>query len=246
MAGESWMTHSVHTKGFDSFDVSSYHEGGTEMIAALRAGGCEVTYMPSHIAADAFPFERAAIDAFDVVILSDIGTNTLLMPDRTFARSQPSPNRLELIRDFVEGGGGFLMVGGYLTFQGIQAKANYKNSPVEAVMPVILEAGDDRREQPAGVGVDIVDPAHPIVAGLTDWPHFLGYNRAALRPDAHLVASCCGDPFIAVREVGKGRSAIFASDCGPHWGPPAFVDWAGYGPLWNNIAAWLAGPDAAA
>ncbi len=30
-AGESWMTHSVHTKGFDSFDMASYHEGGTEM-----------------------------------------------------------------------------------------------------------------------------------------------------------------------------------------------------------------------
>ena len=44
------MTHSVHAKGFDSFDISSYHEGGTEMIAALRAGGAEVTYQPSHIA----------------------------------------------------------------------------------------------------------------------------------------------------------------------------------------------------
>ena len=54
-AGESWMTHSVHTKGFDSFDMSSYHEGGTEMIAALRAGGVEVAYQPSHIAMEAFP-----------------------------------------------------------------------------------------------------------------------------------------------------------------------------------------------
>jgi uncharacterized membrane protein len=72
-AGESWMTHSVHTKGFDSFDMSSYHEGGTEMIAALRAGGAELTYQPSHIAMESFPFSRKEIDAFDVVILSDIG-----------------------------------------------------------------------------------------------------------------------------------------------------------------------------
>jgi uncharacterized membrane protein len=75
---------------------------------------------------------------------------------------------------------------------------------------------------------------------LEAWPHFLGYNRAQLRDDAHLVARIGEDPFIAVREVGRGRSAIFASDCGPHWGPPEFVGWAGYGRLWTNLAAWLA------
>src|ERR1700753_3385865 len=96
-AGESWMTHSVHTKGFDSFDMSSYHEGGTEMIAALRAGGIDVTYQPSHVAANHFPLQKGELAAYDVVILSDIGTNTLLLPDRTFIKSEPSANRLELI-----------------------------------------------------------------------------------------------------------------------------------------------------
>ena len=43
MAGESWMTHSTHVKGFDSFTTSSYNEGGTELIAALHAGGVDVT-----------------------------------------------------------------------------------------------------------------------------------------------------------------------------------------------------------
>ena len=42
VAGESWTTHSVHIKGFDSFETSSYAEGGTEMIAALRAGRLEL------------------------------------------------------------------------------------------------------------------------------------------------------------------------------------------------------------
>ncbi|MDB5524098.1 MAG: Cytoplasmic protein [Rhizobium sp.] len=37
-AGESWMTHSIHVKGFDSFEMSYYPEGGTQMIAA-RIGG---------------------------------------------------------------------------------------------------------------------------------------------------------------------------------------------------------------
>ena len=153
-AGESWMTHSVHTKGFDSFDMSSYHEGGTEMIAALRAGGVEVTYQPSHIAMKSFPFSRKEIDAFDVVILSDIGANSLLLPDRVAIRSESWPNRLHLIRDFVNDGGGLLMVGGYLTFQGIQAKGNYKGSPVEDVLPIELFPYDDRLECPAGSHAD--------------------------------------------------------------------------------------------
>lgn len=239
-AGESWMTHSIHVKGFDSFEMSSYHEGGTAMIAALRAGGIEVTYQPSHVAADHFPTSRDELAAFDAVILSDIGTNTLLLPDRTAVRSEPTPNRLELIADFVRAGGGLLMVGGYLTFQGIQAKGNYHGSPVEDVLPVVLQASDDRQEQPQGVVPEIVDPGHPIVADLAGWPAFLGYNKSTLRPDAHLVARLKDHPLIAVREVGAGRSAVFSSDCGPHWGPPAFVAWEGYPKLWVALVNWLA------
>ncbi|WP_108658709.1 glutamine amidotransferase [Acuticoccus kandeliae] len=241
LAGESWMTHSIHVKGFDSFTTSAYHEGGTEMIAAMRAAGLDVTYQPAHIAADHFPLSAEALAAYDVVILSDIGANTLLMPDRTFARSEPTPNRLRLIADFVKGGGGLLMVGGYLTFQGIEGKAAYAGTPVDDVLPVALMTRDDRSERPEGVVPAIVNGAHPVMAGLTEWPTFLGYNRSMLREDATLLAEVDGDPFIAVRTVGSGRSAIFASDCGPHWGPPAFLAWPGYGPLWANLCNWLAG-----
>jgi uncharacterized membrane protein len=239
-AGESWMTHSIHVKGFDSFDMSSYHEGGTEMIAALRGGDIHVTYQPSHVAMESFPFTREEIDSFDVVILSDIGANSLLLPDRVAIRSQASPNRLQLIHDFVMDGGGLLMVGGYLTFQGIQAKGNYKGSPVEDALPVEFFASDDRCERPQGVTPTIVEADHPVLAGLSNWPQFLGYNRASARPDARVLAQFGADPFIAVRNVGRGRSAVFASDCGPHWGPPAFVNWNGYGPLWINLVGWLA------
>jgi uncharacterized membrane protein len=132
------------------------------------------------------------------------------------------------------------MVGGYLTFQGIQAKGDYHGTPIEDVLPVVLSASDDRVELPQGGRPEIADAAHPVVAGLSDWPAFLGYNSAQLRDQAHLVASMKGDPFIAVQDVEKGRSAVFASDCGPHWGPPAFVNWEGYPRLWNNLVSWLA------
>ncbi len=243
VAGESWVTHSVHIKGFDSFETSTYAEGGTQMIAALRNGGYDVTYQPSHIAMNEFPATAGELDQFGAIFLSDIGANSLLLPNATFVRSEPTPNRLTALRAYVERGGGLLMIGGYLTFQGIQAKGNYHGTDVEAVLPVVLQAGDDRREHPEGVTPQVKDSTHPVMKGLTDWPHFLGYNRASLRPDAQLLASLCGDPFLAVRQAGEGRTAIFASDCGPHWGPPQFLDWQGYQRLWCNLAGWLAGAD---
>lgn len=241
LAGESWITHSMHVKGFDTFTNSSYHEGGTAMIEAMRAGGLEVTYQPAHIAMDAFPSTVEALEAFDVVILSDIGANSLLLPTRTFVASETSPNRLALLGDYVRGGGGFLMIGGYLTFQGIEGKACYAGTPVDDILPVKLFATDDRSERPEGVTPTILDLSHPVMAGLADWPVFLGYNRSTARADARVLASVDDDPFIAVREVRSGRSAVFASDCGPHWGPPAFLKWPGYGRLWGNLCHWLAG-----
>jgi uncharacterized membrane protein len=245
LAGESWMTHAIHVKGFDSFTTSAYHEGGTAMIASMRAAGIDVTYQPAHVAADHFPSTAEAIGAYDVVILSDIGANTLLLPDRTFAKSEPTPNRLDLIAGFVRGGGGLLMVGGYLTFQGIEGKAAYAGTAIDDVLPVRLMTTDDRRERPEGVVPVVRDAAHPVMAGLSGWPMFLGYNRAEVRQDATVLATVGEDPFIAVRLVGAGRTAVFASDCGPHWGPPAFLAWDGYGRLWDNLCRWLAGVRAA-
>ena len=157
-----------------------------------------------------------------------------------FARSEINSNRLQLLQSYVEAGGALLMIGGYLTFQGIEGKAAYRGTPVEAVLPVILSAQDDRRENPQGVVPETVDAQHPIVRGLSGWPAMLGYNRAVLRPEAHLVATIGGDPLIAVRTVGSGRAAVFSSDCSAHWGPPAFTSWDSYATLWLNLVHWLA------
>ncbi len=239
LAGESWMTHSIHVKGFDSFTTSSYNEGAGPMIQALRDSGHDVVYLPNHFIANEFPSTPEALSDFDVLILSDVGVNTLLLPDKTFLRSERGVNRLHLIRDYVKEGGGLLMVGGYLTFQGIEAKGAYYGTPVEEALPVSLLPHDDRVESPQGVVPNVVNQAHPILEGLDDWPHFLGYNRTKLKPDAELLAAVDDDPFIATVAFGRGRSAVFTSDCGPHWGPPEFVAWPHYGRMWSNLVTWL-------
>jgi uncharacterized membrane protein len=47
-----------------------------------------------------------------------------------------------------------------------------------------------------------------------------------------------GDPLIVAGEFGEGRAVAFTSDCGPHWAPPPFVEWAGYQKLWTQLADW--------
>ena len=242
IAGESWTVHSIHQKGFDSFTTTEYAEGVRWLKAALEKGGWAVTYQPSHVAAREFPFTAEELAAYDCVVLSDIGANTLLLHPDTFSKSRPLPNRLHAIRDYVANGGGFVMVGGYLTFQGIDAKGQYAGSAAEEALPVTLMRADDRVETPQGIAPRVTDASHPIAAGLEgDWPDLLGYNRVSAKPGATLVAQVGEDPLIVAGQIGKGRGVAFTSDCGPHWAPPPFVEWEGYDRLWTQIADWAAG-----
>lgn len=237
-AGESWTVHSIHQKGFDSFTTTEYAEGGNWLKQALDRGGWDITYQPAHVAARDFPNSVSDLAAFDCVILSDIGANTLLLHPDTFSKSKVLPNRLAALRDYVAQGGGLVMVGGYLTFQGIEGKAQYAGTPVEEILPVTMLRYDDRVECPHGV-TPIVAADHPITAGLgPDWPQLLGYNRVVAKAGAEVLAKVSDDPLLVAGKFGKGRSIAFTSDCGPHWAPPPFVDWSGYDRLWIQMVNW--------
>jgi uncharacterized membrane protein len=239
IAGESWSTHSIHQKGFDSFTTTEYNEGGQWLISGLEANGWSIDYQPSHVAARQFPQTADELSQYACVMLSDIGANTLLLHPDTFVRSKPLPNRLQSIRDYVLAGGGLVMVGGYLTFQGIDAKGQYAGSAVEEVLPVTLMRADDRVESPQGVVPVVTDAAHPMLSGVpAQWPALLGYNRVTPKTSGSLIAKVGDDPLLVAGSFGRGRGVAFTSDCGPHWAPPPFVEWAGYAALWNGIAEW--------
>ena len=242
IAGESWVTHSIHQKGFDSFTTTEYVEAVEWLRAALEDGGIAVDYQPAHVAVRSFPATSRALSGYTCVILSDIGANTLLLHPSTFVRSQPLPNRFAAIRDYVRGRrrsghGGRLPV-----LPGIEAKARYQGTPIETALPVEIDGHDDRVEVPEGVEPQAVDGRHPIIKGIKGrWPVVLGYNRVAPKSDAEIVVAVGSDPLLVVGKFGKGRSVAFTSDCGPHWAPPAFVSWPGYAMLWREIVRWTAG-----
>lgn len=240
LAGESWVMHTIHQKGFDHFTTTAYGEGHQWLSAALSSAGFEVEHLPNHLANERFPLTAEELRQYGAVLLSDIGANTLLLHPETFNKSVSLPNRLSAIREYVETGGGLVMIGGYLTFQGIDGKARYAGTPVEEALPVRMLTHDDRVETPEGSAAHVTAPDHPIVAGLpADWPPLLGYNRLIVKNDATVVATVGRDPLVVAWEYGEGRAVAFASDCGPHWAPPQFVEWDGYARLWRQLVGWV-------
>lgn len=241
IAGESWTTTSIHTKGFDSFTTVAYQEGVYDFKDALESTGHSTTFMPNHQAAQSFPNTAEELDQYDVVVLSDIGANTLLLPNDVYLSSHVRPNRLRSLRDWVKGGGALLMVGGYLSFQGIEGKANYKNSLLAEALPVLMEDGDDREECPEGAIPQMIGPEHPCTAGLpAAWPALLGFQRLRARSASEVLVQVNGQPLLTVGTYGLGRCAAFASDIGPHWAPTSFTQWDGFARLWGQTATWLA------
>lgn len=248
LAGESWSVTSHHTKGFDTFVTTAYEEGAGPFIDAMKSNGIEVDFLPNHVAAQSFPSNLDALQEYDVCVLSDIGANTLQLPPAVFEQGRPQTDRLEVIRQYVDDGGALLMVGGYLSFQGIQAMANYRNTVLAEVLPVEMEIGDDREEKPAGTIPVVADPKHPIVRNLseTEWPAILGYHRLTPKANTQTPITVDERPLLTLGTYGAGRTAAFATDMAPHWLPPAFMQWGGYNALFTQLISWLAALSTAA
>lgn len=239
--GESWFIETTERKGVDYFSVSRYEEGTQWVGDAVKAGGMSFTHIPSHLVEFNFPETIEALQAYDVVMFSDVGANTFLLPTRTFIGGERSVNKLSLVRDFVRAGGGFCMIGGYLSFQGFEGKGCYRRTAIEDILPVGLLDGDDRAEVPEGFNPEILAPEHPIFAGVTgEVPYMLGYNRTIAKPDATVLMRHGTDPLLAVANYGMGRVMAYACDCSPHWASPELCAWTHYQRLWQNITRWLA------
>lgn len=235
IAGESWTSFTTHIKGVDTFVTSVYEEGVGYLRNALEQAGYEVEYITNHHAQDQLPYTKEEYSQYDCVILSDIGSNTLLLPSATFVKSEQRPNRCAAIRDYVLDGGALLMIGGYLSFSGIDAKARYGTTAIADVLPVTCLTIDDRCEHSEGVTAEVVKQ-HPVLEGIKgEWPALLGYNKTQPKPDCDTLVEVDGDPLIAIGSFGKGKSAVFTSDCSPHWAPADFVNWEYYNLLWGNL-----------
>lgn len=240
LAGETWMTYGVHVKGFDAYYTGGYASGAAPLIDALEAGGVTVDHLENHLATTRFPRTQKELLRYDVVILSDIGADTLLLHPDVFERGQRVADPIEALDEFVTKGGGLLMIGGYMSFSGYDGRARYHNTPLAETLPVRMTGFDDRIEKPGGVHPEAISD-HRVLDGVpANWPYFLGYNRLVAKDHADVLLQVGTDPFLIVQQYGAGRSAAFASDCSPHWGSQQFTGWEAYGRFWVQLLRWLA------
>jgi uncharacterized membrane protein len=242
LVGEQWTSATTEVKGPVAYSTGAYTEEGTRLVEALESQGHAVSRFVTCRVPQFFPEDPASLREYDVICLSDIGRDAFLFHPEMLARSVRHPNRLTLLKEYVAAGGGLAMIGGWMSFSGIEGKARWGGTAVEEALPVTCLPYDDRQEIPEGIVPEVKLASHPVLKGVPpQWPFFLGYNRTMAKPESQVLLSAGNDPFLSVREFGRGRTAAFASDCAPHWGPAEFLSWRGYSAFWNNLISWLAG-----
>ena len=244
LVGESWISNATHFKGFDQFTSTTFHLGAEELISSINSSKFEIEYMTSHDAAKDFPSEIEQLQKYDSIIFSDVGSNTLLLHPNVWINGETFPNRLKLVKQYVESGGSFLMVGGYLSFQGINGSARYKSTPIEDLLPVDILPYDDRIEVPEGFNINIQNDHHQILNKLTGkWPPLLGFNEVKASFGSQTLISVPKEagshPLLVIGKCGSGKTMAWMSDIGPHWVSKEFLMWEGYKILWNQIIEWL-------
>jgi hypothetical protein len=190
-----------------------------------------------------FPVEklfRSELDTFDIVIFQNFNHGPYQVG-----------YYLGELAEYVQRGGGFLMVGGDLSF----GAGGYAASLIEDVLPVRLRPGDDLRAQeflpqPTERGL-----RHPVLdLGEADiWAHLpplKSYNLTESRKEGTVMllqhpfehSGKDNAPLLAIREVGRGRTAALLTDGSWMWNM-AYMGQGGtprpYHRFWNNLLRWL-------
>jgi uncharacterized membrane protein len=244
-AGDSAIMAVLGLEGIEVFPLmDQIWDAGVHLQGALEAAGHTVRRMLSHEACYNLPETAEALAEYDVLILSDIGHDTVLLYPGERRNAVPmGPNRMKEIVRYVQDGGGLAYVGGYFTYQGHHGQGRWYGTPVSKILPVeILPLHDDRIETPEGVRPRILRTDHPVTAGIP-WdkpPMFMGYNKTEERKGADLLARIGddNDPFLACWSVDRGRVLAITSDVAPHWGSD-FIQWPHYQKFWDQAVLWL-------
>ena len=217
----------------------------------LRNLGDEVSAPTAELSLIPFPSNllfSEYLDSFDLVIFQNFRFTPFI-----------DKNNLNNIKDYVQNGGAFLMIGGDLSFQG----GGYERTAIEDILPVALASGNNTflpKEFQAVIQKKFVN--HPILRLEKDpavnqeiWeslPKLNGLN-SGIKPmkNAQVLLSFVGGqkgntsyPVMVTAKKGKGRSMILASDSSWNWNFRRVGDGGSgryYQKFWNNVLAWLTG-----
>lgn len=196
------------------------------LAGVLHASGWSFHYRPSDQDADA----ELISSPWKACVLSDYPATRL------------DPVLQQQIVERVRQGAGLLMIGGWESFHGLGG--HWNGTPIGDILPVEMQATDDRVNCDSPVFVRPTGAEHPILRSLP-WaarpPLIGGYNRFRAKSEAtplleavRYSATLQGpepqltragvDPLLVISRFGSGRVAALATDVAPHWVGP-WVDW---------------------
>ena len=182
-----------------------------------------------HIRSDEGPRADFMADPYALYVVSD------------YPASRFGAAAMSFVADYVRQGSGLLMLGGWESFFG--RAGEYHQSPLADVLPVAMQATDDRRNCAQPCLIHQV-AEHPILEALP-WdqpPGIGGFNVVTAKPGAETLLTCVefsvrrtetsgfaftrgrGWPLLVVGRHGRGRTAALATDVAPHW-VGGLVDW---------------------
>jgi Putative glutamine amidotransferase len=182
-----------------------------------------------------FDFEHRPSSEPTVIDPEDSSIGLFIISDYPSANLS-YPNQQALAQRVSEGAG-FLMIGGWESFHGLNGE--YHRDPVADILPVECMQSDDRANYCQGA-VPAVKNDHPCLAGLP-WdkpPVFCGFNKVTVRENAEYVLSLRlleitdkkisfadrEHPLLVFGTHGEGKTAALTTDLAPHW-VGGWVDW---------------------
>jgi uncharacterized membrane protein len=159
------------------------------LSGALTTAGFDVTVRP----AAGLPVTPADLDPWDAVVLSDVKPGAL------------SPRMMSALSDWVEkGGGGLLVAGGESVF----GEGGYRKTPIERLTPVTFE----RKDQPEVALVLVLDRSWSMAGASIDLCKTAAQAAVDVMTDEQSIGVLTfNDKFdwdVTLRNVGKNRDAI--------------------------------------
>ena len=176
-----------------------------------------------------------------VVVLGNVPTTALERDGKWNNMKQVAGRSDQWLVDFVDQGGGLLVMGGSFSFD---LQKGYQDSALAAILPVELN-GSQMNFQEQNKPLELAPAGqHAILKDLDfkDKPITLFYHPMTARKDATVVITAGGAPILVVGTHGKGHVAVFlatlhgdpAKDLNPYW------QWKSWPQLVRNTVDWLA------
>lgn len=241
----------LHLAGRPTYDVRALRnwlksDESVDVVAffILRGDFDDPGATESELSLIRFPVDELFVQhlpSFDAVILQDID-----------AIKYKLDQHLVRLRDYVQKGGGLIMVGGPASFAG----GNYAGTPIDSVLPVEQprqgKAFDSEEFVPAYTEAGRAAPVTRSLRALlgNELPPMSGTNLLGVPRTGSIVLlqhpklEVAGRPMptLALGEAGDGRSIALGLDSTQRLGfghLAASVQGRAYGALWDGLLGWL-------